>query len=229
MLLGCCCGVPVLIAYYMCKKKQQPQAVPQPTVAAQPAYAPQPQVPVAVYAQPTVPWATPVEASMTTTTKSKRYSHAKFDLFISHSTKDDSHAVFQAVQMFMSAKEGLTIFNPTTHLSHVEQINTAAMQEAVRQSGLVIAALSEEFFMSPWCEAEIAAAKEAGIKVIPVYSGNAHGADKVDKWVHQYKAHRVYRHMFKENARDVLNKQNPDQVTRTLNSLWRQHLSDLEA
>ena len=35
------------------------------------------------------------------------------------------------------------IFNPTTNLSHVEQINKAAMADAVRRSNVVLAALSE--------------------------------------------------------------------------------------
>ena len=70
------------------------------------------------------------------------------------------------------------IFNPTTNLSHVEQINKAAMAGAVRRSNVVLAALSEGFFASTWCEAEIEAAREAGIKVIPCYSGEEYGATR---------------------------------------------------
>ena len=83
--------------------------------------------------------------------------------------------VFQTVNTFMSAYNKV-IFNPTTHLSHVEQINMAAMAGAVRRSKLVLAALSEGFFASKWCEAEIEAARKAGIKVIPCYSGDHYGA-----------------------------------------------------
>ena len=54
--------------------------------------------------------------------------------------------------------------------------NKAAMQGAVKRSTLVVAALSDGFFTSDWCAAEIVAAKEAGIKVVPVYSGDDHGA-----------------------------------------------------
>ena len=57
--------------------------------------------------------------------------------------------VFQAVNSFMSAKDKV-IFNPTTHLSHVDQINKEAMAGAVRRSTLVLAALSEGFFASKW-------------------------------------------------------------------------------
>ena len=85
------------------------------------------------------------------------------------------HQVFSTVSAYMSALEK-RIFNPTTHLSHEKQINQAAMARAVQRSQLVLAALSEEFFASKWCEAEIVAAREAGIKVIPCYSGEDYGA-----------------------------------------------------
>ena len=138
-----------------------------------------------------------------------------FKLFISHATKDDSHEVFKVVQAYMSAKD-ITIFNPTTHLSHVKEINKEAMQGAVKKSKLVVAALSDGFFESSWCAAEIAAAKEAGIKAIPVYSGDHHGANQIDKWVVKYKDHAEFGYIFRENARDVLNKQNPESVKKTL-------------
>ena len=85
--------------------------------------------------------------------------------------------VFQAVSSYMSAYDK-TMFNPTTHLSHVEEINKAAMADGVRRSKLVLAALSEEFFKSKWCEHEIEAARKAGIKVIPCYSGDYYGATR---------------------------------------------------
>ena len=52
--------------------------------------------------------------------------------------------------------------------------------------------------------------------MIPVYSGDHHGAIQVDKWVDAYKAHSVFGYIFRENARDVLNKQNPSSVKKTL-------------
>ena len=89
-----------------------------------------------------------------------------FKLFVSHATKDDSKNAFEKVEAFMSAKD-ITVFNPTTHLAHVEEINKEAMQSAVKRSKLVVAALSDGFFESSWCAAEIVAAKEARIRVIP--------------------------------------------------------------
>ena len=78
---------------------------------------------------------------------------------------------------------------------------------------------SDGFFTSDWCAAEIVAAKEAGIKVVPVYSGDDHGAKQVDRWVDTYKDHADFGYVFHENARDVLNKQNPGSVKATLEFL----------
>jgi hypothetical protein len=122
------------------------------------------------------------------------------------------------VAAVMVAKD-ITVFNPTTHLSHVEVINKEAMQGAVKRSSLVVAALSDGFFASDWCAAEVVAAKEAGIKVIPVYSGDDHGAKQVDRWVEKYKGHAEFGYVFRENARDVLNKQNTESVRATLKYL----------
>ena len=93
------------------------------------------------------------------------------------------------------------------------------MQNAVRRSKLVVAALSEGFFASKWCEAEIEAARDAGIKVIPCYSGDDHGAKQIDRWVQAYRGHPVFKYIFKDNARDVLNKQNPKSAAETLKYL----------
>ena len=109
----------------------------------------------------------------------------------------------------MDAKDK-KIFNPTTHLSHVEVINKE------ERSSLVVAALSDGFFESTWCAAEIVAAKEAGIKVIPCFSGDDHAAKQIDKWVVKYKDHPEFGYVFRENARDVLNKQNPESTKKTL-------------
>ena len=44
----------------------------------------------------------------------------------------------------------------------------------------------------------------------------AQQATQVDTWVEQYKSHANFKYIFRENARDVLNKQNPESVKRTL-------------
>ena len=95
------------------------------------------------------------------------------------------------------------------------------MADAVKRSGLVVAALSHGFFNSAWCQAEIKAAKEAGIKVVPTFSGDNHGSNQIDQWVREYRNHATFGYVFRENARDVLNKQNDGQVSRTLEFLSR--------
>ena len=42
------------------------------------------------------------------------------------------------------------------------------------------------------------------------------GAKQIDQWVKQYKDHAEFGYVFNENARDVLNKQNPESTKRTL-------------
>ena len=44
-------------------------------------------------------------------------------------------------------------------------------------------------------------------------------ANQVDAWVEQYKSHANFGYIFKENGRDVLNKQNPESVKKTLKYL----------
>ena len=52
--------------------------------------------------------------------------------------------------------------------------------------------------------------------MIPVFSGDDHAAKKIDKWVDKYKSDTEFGYVFRENARDVLNKQNPESVKKTL-------------
>ena len=47
----------------------------------------------------------------------------------------------------------------------------------------------------------------------------AQQAKQVDKWVDEYKSHANFKYIFRENGRDVLNKQNPESVKRTLTYL----------
>ena len=44
-------------------------------------------------------------------------------------------------------------------------------------------------------------------------------ANQVDKWVVQYRSHANFSYIFRENGRDVLNKQNPESVKKTLKYL----------
>ena len=124
-----------------------------------------------------------------------------FDVFISHFTHDDSHDAFNAVHAYLSAKH-IAVFNPTTHLAHVKEINKAAMQSAVKRSTLVIAALSDGFFESIGVRGRGGGGEGGGIKVIPVFSGDDHAAKQIDKWVDKLtRPHRVRLHLPRERAR----------------------------
>ena len=41
----------------------------------------------------------------------------------------------------------------------------------------------------------------------------------MDRWAYQYKSHANFKYIFRENGRDVLNKQNPESVKKTLRYL----------
>ena len=116
----------------------------------------------------------------------------------------------------MTAK-GLQVFNPTSDLSNCPEINSGQMANSVKRSSLVLAALSEGFFESSWCKTEVNAARQSGIKVIPIYSGDAHASTQADIWVKDYGSDPVYNYIFGENIRDVLNQQNRSSTINTLN------------
>ena len=96
---------------------------------------------------------------------------------------------------------------------------TGDAANVLRAIANVVAALSEAFFDSKWCAAEIDAAREAGIKVVPCFSGEDYPVKQIDKWVKEYKRHEAFGHVFKEKAHDVLNKQNPKSAAETLKYL----------
>ena len=98
------------------------------------------------------------------------------------------------------------------------------MQAYARNSKLVLAVLTDGFFESKWCEAEIRAAMDVGLKVVPVFSGDDYTGRNIDAWVAAYKAHEVYGYVFKQNAMDVKNKFNATQVKSTLEKLIEVHL-----
>ena len=100
---------------------------------------------------------------------------------------------------------GHDVFNPTTHLvTEYDKVNVDAMQDAVKKSKIIFAAISEEFFNSYYCKKEIEAAKENNIKVIPVFSGDDYSKKQIDKWIRQYNGTSLG-YIFEENVRDVLN------------------------
>ena len=60
---------------------------------------------------------------------------------------------------------------------------TQHIRTAVSAAQVVIAVLSLGLFRSAFCYAELAWAYEAGVNVIPVYSGNQASTAQVDRWI----------------------------------------------
>ena len=52
--------------------------------------------------------------------------------------------------------------------------------------------------------------------MVSVFSGNDHGSNKINKGVKEYKDHPDFGYVFRENARDVLNRMNPGDTKKTL-------------
>ena len=76
----------------------------------------------------------------------------------------------------------MPVFNPTTYFQ-LEPASLAAMAERVRESQLVIAAMSRAFFESPYCLHEIQAAADAGIKVVCVFAGDFTSNAQMEAWI----------------------------------------------
>ena len=102
-------------------------------------------------------------------------------MFISHCTQDEGMQLFNTAEMFF-AEKGVRVFNPTTEFQKIEA-STSAMVAAVQASQVVLAALSPKLFTSKWCLAELAAAHEANIPVVPVFAGDFCSNHQIGLWV----------------------------------------------
>lgn len=74
------------------------------------------------------------------------------------------------------------MFNPTTEFQK-QQATKVAMMNAAAESCVVIAALSKELFNSAWCLAELTAAAEAGVPVVPVFALDYISIRQMEDWV----------------------------------------------
>ena len=146
-----------------------------------------------------------------------------YDVFISYRAgDDDSKEIYNAVSTFMNGLN-FKVFNPTMNLAtDYDKATVAAMQDAVKKSKIVFAALSDGFFQSPYCEKEIEAAKESGIKVIPVYSGDYYARRQIIKWIEEFNTHSTFEHVvFKEQVQDVLNQMHSNATNTILTHLGK--------
>ena len=102
-------------------------------------------------------------------------------MFISHCTQDEGMQLFNTAEMYF-AEKGVCVFNPTTEFQKIEA-STSAMVAAVQASQVVLVALSPKLFTSKWCMAELSAAHEADIPVVPVFAGDFCSNHQIGLWV----------------------------------------------
>ena len=87
--------------------------------------------------------------------------------------------VFETLLSTLSAM-GLNVFNQRRDLAGVT-VNKAEMQAHATGSKVVLPLLSLGYFDSKWCRAEVEAAAEAGVPIVPVYSGANHTESQIKK------------------------------------------------
>ena len=97
-------------------------------------------------------------------------------VFISY-TANEMDPVFEALLSTLSAMD-LNVFNQRRDLAGVE-VNKAEMQAHAMGSKVVLPLLSPGYFDSEWCRAEVEAAAEAGVPIVPVYSGGSHTENQI--------------------------------------------------
>ena len=120
---------------------------------------------------------------------------------------DEMSGVFETLLSTLSGW-GLNVFNQKRDLAGAP-VNKAAMKAHAVGSKVVMALLSPRFFDSEWCRAEVEAAAEAGVPIVPVYSGDDYTADTLlaimkKERPHAEKGHAV-KAVFQENIIDVHN------------------------
>ena len=102
-------------------------------------------------------------------TSSSIYEH---DLFISYSVNASKDTFTNLVQGFEMM--GLNVFNPDMHMAVEGGASAELMAAHARGSNLMLAIITKDapiITKSEWCRVEIAAAKQQGIPVIPIYNG----------------------------------------------------------
>ena len=69
---------------------------------------------------------------------------------------------------------GLNVFNPDMHMAVAGGATKELMQQHARNSHLMLAVMSHGglIFDSPWCRAEMEAARDASVPIVPVYNGD---------------------------------------------------------
>ena len=148
--------------------------------------------------------------------RAKEESRVTHDLFISYFSKE-SDGVFQVLLNLFKSK-GFNVFNQKLDLAG-QEVSLEEMQKHAKGSSLIIALLSPNYFESKWCRGELEAAKEAGVPIVPVYSGEDYVKKQIlgllDERDDPEKAVAV-KAAFVENLLDANNGEHAEQVTQNL-------------
>ena len=87
----------------------------------------------------------------------------------------------EKLDIFFSTR-GHAVFNPSEEFQK-RTASSESMEASVMNAQVCLVALSPLFFESKWCLKEVAAAKKAGIRVVPCYAGDHCPNAQVDAWV----------------------------------------------
>ena len=120
-------------------------------------------------------------ASLLTVEKRFIDSNSPKHIFVSHCTKDEGMKIYEKLDTFFSTREH-TVFNPSEEFQK-RTASSESMEASVMNAQVCLVALSPLFFESKWCLKEVAAAKKAGIRVVPCYAGDYCANSQVDAWV----------------------------------------------
>jgi hypothetical protein len=102
------------------------------------------------------------------------------DLFISYKS-EDSEQVYNSLLTRLSEK-GLNVFNSARDFAGATPSKDLMGQHAAG-SVVLLALVSPNYFDSPWCRHEAVSAKQAGVPIIPVYSGDVRAAPSISQTV----------------------------------------------
>ena len=143
------------------------------------------------------------------------------DVFISYQSEYTD--VFLSLHLALNSMgAGLNVFNQMRDLAKAD-VNKEIMQEHARNSKVVLALLSPNYFNSKWCRYELIAAQEAGVPIVPVYSGFKDSYPALlqlnDELREDAEKGPAVKAAFAQNLVDVHNPEHAESVTRHLREI----------
>jgi len=144
------------------------------------------------------------------------------DVFISYQSEASTDVFLSLHLALNSMGEGLNVFNQMRDLAKAD-VNKEIMQEHARNSKVVLALLSPNYFDSKWCRYELIAAQEAGVPIVPVFSGYKDSYPALlqlnDELREDAEKGPAVKAAFAQNLVDVHNPEHAESVTRHLREI----------